>query len=402
MGDLINEFFDPDVSVVTPVLTESDTIPNLDTDGRVQERAQSVKEEKTVRQIGDETQEIEFEMEKQPIETSEEVSEEVETPVQTDDKTKTPSDEGNGSSPIPHSLIAKALYEEGVLSSFDEKEFEDLTTELGSPALALIELNKRTITEQIDGYKNSLSEEGKKFLDALEKGVPFEAYADNKSQQLNLATIDEKTLGDHEDLCRELIKSDLAYRGFEDAEITEQLEDIESLGKLEQKGKVALKTLKDFTAKREEQLVKEAEQRRIVNEKAATEHATKLKETVDGIKEMIPGTAVSEKIKKQIIEAITKPAAEAPNGQPVNAIWAKRMENPMEFDIKLAYLLSTGVFDNNWSTLTKAAKTGAVKELETKLQSRQVSKTGQSTTIVSRKQEDILASLRKTIKKKEQ
>ena len=64
----------------------------------------------------------------------------------------------------------------------------------------------------------------------------------------------------------------------------------------------------------------------------------------------------------------------------LNAIWLKRAENPQKFDLTLAYLLHTGMFDGKTETITKKAKTSAVTEFERILNSKENSVKGKTVT----------------------
>jgi hypothetical protein len=54
----------------------------------------------------------------------------------------------------------------------------------------------------------------------------------------------------------------------------------------------------------------------------------------------------------------------------MNAMWAKRNENPIDFDTTLAYLYLSGVFDGKWDQITKTVNTNLTKKLERKLSER--------------------------------
>jgi len=55
-----------------------------------------------------------------------------------------------------------------------------------------------------------------------------------------------------------------------------------------------------------------------------------------------------------------------------NAIWAKRSEDPMFFDERLAYLLSTGFFEKGkpWTKAAQSKVTKEISELERVLKDR--------------------------------
>ena len=158
---------------------------------------------------------------------------------------QSPSEQSADSSKFPYSTFAKALYEEGVLSFFEEDEFKKLSEELGGDVEALIELNKRTIVDQVDAYKNSLTAEAQEFLDALEKGVPLDKYIQNKTKEHSYLNITEDKLTDNDELCKKILREDLELRGYTEDEINDMITDTDNLGKLKSKATLALKKLQE-------------------------------------------------------------------------------------------------------------------------------------------------------------
>ena len=97
-------------------------------------------------------------------------------PVETPEPAETPPETPEPTEPTEpnvYASFAKAVYEEGVFSEFDEKEFTELTKELGSPAKALIELNKRTIQHYVDNQIQSYPEEIRKLAENYQEGVLY-------------------------------------------------------------------------------------------------------------------------------------------------------------------------------------------------------------------------------------
>lgn len=310
-------------------------------------------------------------------------------------KTKTP-ETGAKSTSSPYSTLAKALYEEGVLTNFDEEEYKGLVEELGE-AGAIIELNKRTIVDQIEAYKNNLTEEQRDVLEAIEKGVSLDQYVNLKARSIEYNKIDTDQLGDNDELCKQLIKDDLRLKGFSDSEISEQIEDIENLGKLEARGKKSLATLKENQKQNADKLKREAEDRRKLYEESNRKQLKDLEMRINATSEIIPGNKINAQTKTKIFETITQPVAEMQDGRQVNAIWAKRAENPVDFDIKMAYLLNAGIFDGKWDKLTTTAKSNAIQELDAAIKSQGVIKSGGENRMEpSQDAKSILDSMRRT------
>jgi len=292
-------------------------------------------------------------------------------------KEKPASEQSADSSKIPYSTLAKALYEEGVISFYDEDEFKKLVEETGSEVDAVIELNRQTIAEQVEGYKNSLTPEGKKFLEALEQGVPLDKYIQAKTSEYQYNQIKDTTLADDDDLCKDLIREDLLTKGFDEDEIKDQIKDIDALGKLEAKAKTALKRLKSLQQESIDNEKLEAQKRQQAAIESNKKQMQSIKTEIDKLVEIVPGQKLNAKIKGQLYDAITTPAEQLENGQWVNAVYAKRSKDPIAWDIKLAYLDSIGVFDGKWDKVLGSAKSAATKELAEKLKGGSISGTGE-------------------------
>lgn len=334
-------------------------------------------------------------IDKQPKEKSEE-TEKVEEPK--DKKEMPASEQSADSSKFPYSTFAKALYEEGVITEFDEKEFE---AEGADPLEALFNSVQKTIREQRDSDFNRLTPQGKQFLEALEAGVPLDKFIQSKTQEYSYSSIKDETLKDNDDLCKKLIRDDLTLKGFDPAEIEDQITDFDSLGKLEAKAKTALKKLQAASAEQIKQDRIEAEKRNQEIIEANKKQLDTLKSEIEKVTEIIPGVKLNAKIKGELYDAITTPAEQMPNGQWVNEVYAERAKNPMDWDLKVAYLYKLGVFNNKWDKILGTAKSAATKELSDKLKGGNVSTTGDpAAPAETPKAKDILASMAKSFPKR--
>jgi hypothetical protein len=86
-----------------------------------------------------------------------------------------------------------------------------------------------------------------------------------------------------------------------------------------------------------------------------------LRDTVNTVDEIIPGVGINKQTKVKMYEILTKEVQDN-KGRPTNALWAKRAEDPIYFDSRLAYLLETGFFDKG-KTWTKASQSRTTKEI---------------------------------------
>lgn len=68
--------------------------------------------------------------------------------------------------------------------------------------------------------------------------------------------------------------------------------------------------------------------------------------------------------RKSLYSSMTTPVAKDQHGNPLNRIVAARMENPMEFELKLHYLFDITKGFSDFSKLTSKGKKDSVKEFE--------------------------------------
>lgn len=244
-----------------------------------------------------------------------------------------------------YASFAKANYEEGVLNDFDEAEFNELSKELGSPAKALIELNKRTIEKHVQARLESFPEEIQKLAENYQKGIPLDELIDTQSREIRLKNITDEQLLGNEDLTKQLIIEDLKNRGFTESEAGEEYKlYVESA--IEDKRAVQAR---DRLISRQEEVIKsKAEQAQKAKEdrlQAIEESRKNLKSQVDAAKEFIPGVEVSNREKSLVFNALTKPVARDARGNELNEIMMTRAKNPVHFDTMVAYLYTKGVFN---------------------------------------------------------
>ena len=277
-----------------------------------------------------------------------------------------PDNNGNSSSSINLVPFAKALYEEGVFNEFDETEFNKYAEEYGH-AEALIEFNRRTIESEIEAYKKEADEDYKAFLEARNSGVDINEWGNIHFTKKQYEAITDETLESNEDLQKNLIRADLKRRNFEDDEITSTLESYEDTNKLSKMAQQALKNLRKHEEAKEAELIEATKRRDKEMLDRQKQQLATLKQTITESNEIVPGIKINKQTKEKIYNMIITPTAKGPNGEPLNAVMAKRMEDPIKYSILEAYFVELGLFDKKFDTLTKKSKSQAVKELETTL-----------------------------------
>lgn len=283
-----------------------------------------------------------------------------------DDKTPPKEPKGSSSS-SPFKPFAKALSEEGFLSSFEDEEFDKLVEELGSESEVLMELSRRAIVEEIDEYKKTAEEDFKQFLTARDSGIDLNEWSNVYEAKKTYAAIDDSKIEDDEDLQKSLVAQNLRYRGMPEDEIEDAVEAYETTGKLVDNAKKAHKNLIKAVEKQEVEL-KENKLKQEEKLKRDREETLKtLRKEVDAMIEIVPGIKINKQTKDKLYNSITSPVKEGPNGEPMNLAMVKRAENPLKYAIIENYLIEMGVFDGNWDKISTRQKTKAISELEKSL-----------------------------------
>lgn len=293
---------------------------------------------------------------------------EVDKVDKTDDKDKNDSSSKKGtSSSSAFRSFANALNEEGIVSSFTDEEYAQLVEETGSEAEALIELNRRTIEAEIEAYKEESEAEYKAFLEARDAGVNLNDWAAVQDNKKRFSKITDDDLDTNEKLQKQLITEDLKRRNFEDADILDTIESYEDTNKLSTMSKKALKNLVKAEEEKEEALKTSAIEQEKQAAQAAKKQVEDLKKEITKVDEIIPGLKLNKQVKDRILQNITTPVKVLEDGRQLNAVMAKRADDPIKYAILEAYFVEQGFFDGKFDKFVAKAKTNAVKELESKI-----------------------------------
>jgi hypothetical protein len=318
-------------------------------------------------------------LEKQSVETTKD-KEKVEQTVE--EETKDKDDKASASlvqttetsSDAPFTVIfARDLVGQGLLSSFDEKKFIEDSKELGD-AEALRNLIKSEIEINIEAAKSDLDAGYQEYLNLVGKGVPVETAGSIVELKNRFSSIkeDELTKEENTDL-RKQVMTDY-YRlttSMPDSKIDKLVQNSVDLGDDIEESKEYLKTLNGLIKEQMASEEVEAKNRQKLAEEENTRILGELKNNINSLEEIIPGVTINKQTKVQMYEAITKPVQDE-KGRATNAIWAKRAEDPMFFDERLAYLFSTGFFEKGklWTKAAQAKTTKEITELEKALRSK--------------------------------
>lgn len=270
-------------------------------------------------------------------------------------------------------IFAKDLVQQGLISSFDEKEFANQTKELGE-ATALRNLIKSEIEQNIEAAKEDLELGYKEYLTLIGKGVPVETASNLVDLKNQFEAIKSDDLAKEENVeLRKKVMTDYfkLTTSMSDAKIDRLVQSSIDLGDDIEDSKEYLDTLK--VAVKEQLKAEEAEAARVSALKADENKRImdSLKDTINTLDDVIPGVGINKQTRTKMYEALTKEVQDS-KGRITNPLWAKRAEDPIFFDSKLAYLLETGFFEKGkpWTKASLSKTTKEVSELEKVLSSK--------------------------------
>lgn len=306
------------------------------------------------------------------------------------DKTDKPI-ENAASSSTTALAIAKAFYEEGGLSDFDEEEFNKIATE-ESPAKALMTMIQKEVEANVEEYKKNLDPTKKAEIEAKEMGIDPQEYTQLQADIQILENVSDEQLDSPE--ARETILRYYyqATTKFSEERINKEIKRLEDLEEAKDEVK---SILPDLIENRKEAFsglkVKADEYKKSLVEKE-NKRINDYKTAIAATTEIIPGNKINKTTQAKIEDMILKPVKES-NGQKLNAIWAKREADPIKFDTIMAYLMIEGVFDGKWGGITAKPKTKAFEELENSLRTQRATE-GTSINNLTQGQKDALSEMK--------
>ena len=223
-----------------------------------------------------------------------------------------------------------------------------------------------------DGIKQrefaDLNDAQKEYLEALREGIPHEDIIAHQQniEAYNSITDDaiEEESTDGEDLRRTIITNNYLSKGFSETKAKKLIDKIFESGEDVDEAKDALNELKTIEKQTFEQnKAKLAEQKKI-QQKAEKESIDKLNKIVKETKEIIPGLAIPQALKNDVIKGLTQPVAFTEDNRPLDIISKFLYDNPIDGRFKLAYILKATKDLTNMGVLeNKKAKKDAWKNL---------------------------------------
>jgi hypothetical protein len=260
----------------------------------------------------------------------------------------------------PVTSLASSLFEEGVLANLTEEEVKGIKT-----GEDLINAVKKQIKEN---EFSDLTDEQKEYLDAIRKGVSLEEFAKSKESydSYNAIADDDVEAEENKDLRFQLIKNSFLLKGFDDDKAEKLTKRAFDTGDDIDDAKTALLELKDYEKGNIENLKKEKELERKQLIEAQAKEYNMIKNYINTSEEIIPGIKINDDAKKNIERLISKPYTKDKNGNQVNEVVGKMIEDK-EYFVKLHYIHHITDGFKNFDKLVSKAKSQAVKSLEEKL-----------------------------------
>lgn len=255
-----------------------------------------------------------------PKETEEESDEEEEESEDNDEDGKDPVENEDSEGGYSFKALANVLAEEGIIDYEDSEDEED---SLDVISKAVVNTAKNMLNE----YKESLPEEGQKFLTYLEKGGDPSKYLE-KISTTSVLDLDIE----NEDNQKRIITEYLKKSDFDEEEIKEILEDYEDGLILDKQAKVAVKKLEKIYAKEKEALVERQEQELKQREEQYKQHIKSIEDTIEQSND-IAGLNISKADKKALKSYLLE------TDKSGSTQWAKDLkEGGVKTQLALAYL----------------------------------------------------------------
>lgn len=284
-------------------------------------------------------------------EAEEEISEEPSSSENSPHKSKSKT-----SSPL--TPYAQLLVDEGVLPNLDVKKFD-------GTADSLKEAMVNEIIGAVDSYKDSLPERIKNLINNYEDGISFEKLLQLDSIETDISKVTEEKLEEDTSLQKKIVGDYLKRTTkFSETKISKLVDGYEDSGELEDEAKSSLEELKGIVTKEKDNELKNVTEQKKVAEDNRKKELSTLQEKIKTSTEIIPGMKLNDKVRNNVFASMTTPVGYDQNGRPVNKIVAARMENPVDFELKLHYLFEITKGFTDFTKLSEKGKKDASKQFE--------------------------------------
>lgn len=284
------------------------------------------------------------------LETKSEEEKEKENNKTDEDKSKSPSSEDDSST---FSVFANVLKEEGVFNLPDE-DLANIKT-----AKDLADAVKREIEES---KFSNLTESQKRYLEAVEAGVPLKDFEVLEKQISSLETLKNTELDSEEKIQErfDLIAYDFISKGFSEERAVELANRSVKLGTDIEDAKEALDNLIRVKAEEYKKIVSERKEESKIS-------LEKIKETIDSKESILKDIKITQKQKEALYDLLTLKVDTDEQGRPLNEFNKWRRDNGLEAEIILGTIYQMTNKFQNLGKMMDVSKTKASQELEEKL-----------------------------------
>jgi hypothetical protein len=279
--------------------------------------------------------------------------------------------------PNLYSSLAKALKEEGFFSDLVLDDNIDSFDKLG---YKIKEANSKAIKDAL-GFDldevNGFTQLQKDYLLALKAGIPAERFIESKQSELAIDSLTDQQLADSEDLRKEVITRAYMAKGISEDKAKKLAQTHVDLAEDLEEAKSARSDLREAIKVEQQRELEYQSQLRTEQIKQYKEYEESLKSTFFNTEKIGEIFDVPKQLRDRMFDAISKPVAKTEDGTLVNALTKYQMENPIDFQHKMAWFYSiTDGFKKFDSFITKKATSKAAQQLETLLNSTNFDKMG--------------------------
>lgn len=258
-------------------------------------------------------------------------------------------DSDNESSPNLYSSVAEALYEQGILPSFDS------TKEI------------KTVDDFVEQFNIEIENQSNIKIQEYLANLDLNKVTQIRKDNLDLESADEDYLKGNLDVAKQLIYNDYLNQGLSEEKATKMLKRTIDLGEdiILEEALESVTSLKEYNKRVEEYELANAKDRLTQSRKEQLETESRVKSYVFESNDLIEGLSLTKALREKVYKSMIEPVAKnAETGEMMNKFMQDRSVDPIKFDTKMYYLyeLTNGFKDIN--NISKTIGSKAVKNLE--------------------------------------
>lgn len=212
------------------------------------------------------------------------------------EETKEEAGEPEEESDVYEDLINTLSDEKGILWYDPNKDYDQYKGE----ELFEVVLGD-TVTKRVEDYKNGLGEKSLKLIEHLESGGGFDSFVEINTQ-VDYSRVDTEDVNTQ----KALIEDHLLKIGYDEEEVSERLQELEDLGKLEREAKTAQKFLSKIQKEENDKIVEAERIQKQATLKEQEDLFNDLRKNVESTKE-IADIKLSDKQHKSLVDALFTP-----------------------------------------------------------------------------------------------